>query len=111
VDYSLGFPQAGGLGRDLIRSVTRNLLATDTQTPESESLLTGVQSMTFSYFDGTNWNDSWSSTLSNIPCAVRVSIDFVNLPTSSQFRPPIQLLVPVVMNTNILMTNSASSTN
>jgi type II secretion system protein J len=111
VDYSLQFPSnnTGLPGKDLVRSVTRNLLATDTETPVSESLLSGVQSLTFNYFDGTNWNDTWSSTLSNIPAAIRVSIDFAIAKNDSQMKIPIKLLVPVVMNTNILMTNSTST--
>jgi type II secretion system protein J len=113
IDYSLQFPtnHTGLPGQDLVRSVTRNLLATDTETPVSESLLSGVQSLKFSYFDGTNWNDTWSSTLSNIPAAIRVSIDFATSKTDPQLKIPIQLLVPIVMNTNVLLTNSATSTN
>lgn len=113
VDYSLQFPTNGGglPGKDLVRSVTRNLLATDTETPVSQPLLSGVQSLTFKYYDGTNWNDSWSSTLSNIPIAIRVSIDFAVSKADPQIKIPIQLLVPVLMNTNVLMTNSAGSTN
>jgi type II secretion system protein J len=110
VDYSLQFPSNGGSanGKDLVRSITRNLLATDTETPVSESLLSGVQNLKFSYFDGTNWNDTWSSTLSNIPAAVRVSIDFANAKTDPVPKIPIQLLVPVVIQT---YTNSTNSSN
>lgn len=111
VDYSLQFPtnHTGSPGRDLVRSVTRNLLATDTETPVSQSLLSDVQTLKFTYYDGTNWNDSWGSTLSNIPAAVRVSIDFAMTKTDPQPKIPIQLVVPVVMETtNTNMTNSAN---
>lgn len=111
VDYSLQLPtnnRVGHLGQDLVRSVTRNLLATDTETPVQESLLNDVQSLKFSYYDGTNWNDSWSSTISNIPAAIRVSINFATVKTDPQLKIPIQLLVPVVMyNTNL--TNLATN--
>jgi type II secretion system protein J len=111
VDYSLQLPSnfTSVPGRDLVRSVTRNLLATDTETPVSESLLSGVQSLTFSYYDGTNWNTSWSSTLSNIPEAIRVSIDFATSKTYTQVRVPIKMMVPIMMNTNVLMTNTTST--
>ena len=93
VDYSLQFPtnRTGFPGKDLVRSVTRNLLATDTETPVSESLLSDVQSLKFTYFDGTNWNDTWSSTLSNIPAAIRVSIDFATAKTDPQLKIPIKM--------------------
>jgi type II secretion system protein J len=108
VDYSLQYPTngTGHAGQDLVRSVTRNLLASDTEIPVSESLLTDVQSLKFSYYDGTNWNDSWSSTLSNIPTAVRVSIDFATAKTDKQVKIPIQITVPVVMQS---LTNSSST--
>jgi hypothetical protein len=108
IDYSLQFPtnRTGRPGQDLVRSVTRNLLASDTETPVSESLLSGVQTLKFSYYDGTNWNDSWSSTLSNIPLAIRVSIDFATSPTDPQPKVPIKITVPVVIQT---FTNSTST--
>ncbi len=112
VDYSLQIPTngTGHPGQDLVRSVTRNLLASDTQTPASESLLTDVQSLKFSYYDGTNWNDTWSATQSNIPTAIRVSIDFATTPTDKSLKVPIQITVPVVMQalTNSTSTNSSN---
>jgi type II secretion system protein J len=108
VDYSLQFPanRTGRPGQDLVRSVTRNLLASDTETPVSESLLSGVQTLKFSYYDGTNWNDTWSSTLSNIPVAIRVSIDFATTAADAGSKVPIQMTVPVVIQT---FTNSTST--
>jgi type II secretion system protein J len=110
VDYSLQFPtnRTSAPGQDLVRSVTRNLLATDTETPVQESLLSGVQTLKFTYFDGTNWNDTWSSTLSNIPMAIRVSIEFATAKTDPQVKIPIQMLVPVLTQT---YTNSTNSSN
>ena len=108
VDYSLQFPanRTGHPGQDFVRSVTRNLLASDTEIPVSESLLSGVQALKFSYYDGTNWNDSWSSTLSNIPLAIRVSIDFASAAADAGPKVPIQMTVPVVIQT---FTNSTST--
>jgi type II secretion system protein J len=98
IDYSLQAPtnRANYAGRDLVRGVTRNLLATSTPTPEPESLLEDVQNLQFSYYDGTNWNDTWSTTLSNIPVAIKVSIDFAASKTDTQIKPPIKFLVPIV---------------
>jgi type II secretion system protein J len=110
VDYSLQVPtnRNGSVGRDLVRSVTRNLLATATETPVQESLLTDVQNLKFSYFDGTNWNDTWSVTLSNIPLAIRVNIDFATAKVDPQVRPPIKMLVPILTQA---LTNSTTATN
>ncbi|KPL09037.1 hypothetical protein AMJ85_07340, partial [candidate division BRC1 bacterium SM23_51] len=47
---------------DLVRAVTRNLLASTTEEPETQRLLQGVQSLAFRYYDGQDWQDSWDST-------------------------------------------------
>jgi type II secretion system protein J len=103
IDYSLQTPAThnGGSGKELIRGVTRNLLASSPVAPEPQTLLENVQNLQFSYYDGTNWNDTWSTTLSNIPVAIKVSIDFVN-GRNLKFNPSLQFLVPIVSwaNTN-----------
>ena len=98
IDYSLQTPtnRFNYAGRDLIRSVSRNLLSTATDLPEQQTLLEDVQNLKFTYFDGTNWNDTWSVTLSNIPQAIRVAIDFTVNPTDTRVRPPLKLMVPVL---------------
>jgi general secretion pathway protein J len=108
VDYSLQFPtnKTTSSGRDLVRSVTRNLLATAAETPDQQLLITDVQNLKFSYYDGTNWSDSWSATISNIPTAIRVSIDFAANKTDSRTKIPIQILVPVVTQS---LTNQSTS--
>jgi hypothetical protein len=78
--------------------------------PEPQSLLQDVSSLKFSYYDGTNWNDSWSTVLSNIPVAIRVSIDFATAKNASDLKPPVQFVVPIVSwsNTNSI-TNQLSN--
>ncbi len=112
IDYSL---QAGanrnGLGRDLVRGVTRNLLdPTGTLAPEPQTLLSDVQTLQFSYYDGTNWNDTWSTTLSNVPIAIKVLINFATARNDTQIKPPVNFLVPIVTwsNTNSI-TNQLSN--
>ena len=63
-------------GKDLIRSVTRNLLPTTTQDATDQWLLGNVQSLEVACFDGIEWRDSWDSSLgdTNLPVAVRVRI-------------------------------------
>jgi hypothetical protein len=107
VDYLLQAPtnHVNYSGRDLVRGVTRNLLAINPATPDAQTLLQDVQNLQFSYYDGTNWNDSWSTTLSNIPIAIKVLIDFNNLKGAMQ-RPSIEFVVPVVAWSS---TNSATN--
>jgi type II secretion system protein J len=97
IDYSLQAPTNRGnyIGQDLVRGITRNLLAANPAAPEPQSLLHDVQNLKFSYYDGTNWNDTWSTTQSNIPVAIRVSLDFAQA-QGAQYKPAVQFLVPVV---------------
>lgn len=106
VDYALQIPTNHNnyAGRDLVRSVTRNLLATTSDLPEQQTLLEDVQNLKFTYFDGTNWIDTWSVTLSNIPQAIRVAIDFTVNRDDTRARAPIKLMVPLV---NQMLTNQS----
>lgn len=100
VTYELR-PSAGGVGnqgQDLVRSVTRNLLATITPVPEDHWMLGHVQSLTFDCYDGTQWRNSWDTTVSdtNLPIAVRVSIQLAGEgPGDPRAREPIVLTVPI----------------
>jgi len=108
VDYVLQHPtnRTASTGRDLIRNVTRNLLAPTPETPQPQLLIGDVQQLKFTYYDGTNWLDAWSQTLSNTPVAIKVHIGF-NVPKSGRSaNPPIDFLVPVVLSTSSA-TNSA----
>jgi len=62
VSYELRDPitRNGAPGRELIRSVYRNLLATAIQEPEEQFLLGNVQSLEFSCYDGYDWRESWT---------------------------------------------------
>lgn len=97
IDYSLQMPTNRGsyIGQDLVRGVTRNLLAANPTPPEPQALLHDVQNLQFSYYDGTNWNDTWSTSQSNVPVAIRVSLDFAQA-QGAQSKPSVQFLVPVV---------------
>jgi type II secretion system protein J len=110
IDYSLQEPtnRTSATGKDLVRGVTRNLLALTPDAPEQQVMVSDVQSLQFSYYDGTNWNDSWSSTLSNIPAAVKVSIAFVPSNPGKPPGIPVQFLVPVYAQAR---TNQAQTLN
>ena len=84
-------------GKDLVRSITRNLLSTATPDLEDQTLLSGVASLKFSCFDGTQWLDAWDSTDTssadtNLPVAVRVQIQMAG---NGANRLPVEILVPI----------------
>jgi prepilin-type N-terminal cleavage/methylation domain-containing protein len=116
IDYYLQDPtnrNSGAVGKDLIRGVTQNLLSPTPIAPTPERLLGGVQSLRFSYYDGTNWNDAWSGQLSNTPIAIKGFLTLVQPKGDAKSIPPIQFYVPVVMQaqTNLASATNSSNTN
>jgi hypothetical protein len=109
-------------GRDLIRSVSRNLLPTLQEQYEGEWLMTGVQALTFFYHDGTQWRDSWDSTIENtstgmsnsLPAAVKVQLQMLSEnSTASRSRSrelPIELIVPIVVQQRTNQTAQVAAT-
>jgi type II secretion system protein J len=97
-------------GKDLIRSVTRNLLAVATPDVENQWMMGGVQSMTFSCFDGARWWNTWDTTgvnslNTNLPTAVRVDIQL----TGNNNLAPIEIVVPIDSQSRSNRTINASS--
>jgi type II secretion system protein J len=95
-------------GKDLVRSLNRNVLATAMQDPQEQPLLSNVQSLEFSCFDGVNWRDSWDTSLgdTNLPYAVRVRIQLAG-DSNSRAQQPYEIVVPVVSQSR---TNVPAST-
>jgi len=98
VNYQLMDPldRANAYGRDLVRSVTRNLLATASQPPDLQRLLSNVQSLDFSFYDGTQWRDVWDTSAGDqgLPKAVRMRLQLAVDPSSGQRAPdPLQMVV------------------
>jgi type II secretory pathway pseudopilin PulG len=76
VELTLAVPQ-GEKAPCLIRRVTGNLLPVTQQVDMDEEIICrNVTSLTFQYFDGTNWNTSWDSTQedNDLPAAVQAAI-------------------------------------
>jgi prepilin-type N-terminal cleavage/methylation domain-containing protein len=95
-------------GKQLFRSVTRNILASSPSSAEDQLMMGGVQNITFSCYDGVQWWNTWDTTgltsaNTNLPLAVRVDIQ----PVGNQMA-PIEMVVPIdsqsrsnlVLNTN-----------
>jgi general secretion pathway protein J len=107
IDYLLSMPTNGdrGPGRDLIRAVTRNLLPVTqpSQPDERHAILSGVQNLTFLYYDGTQWESGWDTTQqTNLPLAIKVQIQMAAQPGVAVRRAPLELVIPVdvLLSTN-----------
>jgi len=85
-------------GKDLFRSVTRNLLNTVTPESDDQWVMGGVQDITFECYDGTQWISTWDTTLSNtnLPVAVRVRVQLASGTGDASDQQPIEMVVPIV---------------
>jgi len=97
---------AGAAGRDLYRSVSRNLLAVSTPTVDDQLMMRGVASVKFSCYDGAIWQDAWDTTSAsavntNLPTAVRVTIQMAGKADAQ----PVEIVVPIdsVSRTNMVL--------
>ena len=100
-------------GKDLVRGTTRNLLAPTEQVVSERPLLNNVCLLEFTYYDGTNWRDSWDSTTQQdmpVPKAIKVRLEFARQDRNDQNTPPIELLVPLVMQPSTNSTTTATAT-
>jgi type II secretion system protein J len=69
-------PTPNGKDQQLVRRVTRNLLAQNPETPDEEVLCRGVYSFAMQYYTGSEWQPTWDSTQEDntIPAAVQVTL-------------------------------------
>ena len=110
VSYELRTPaDPSATGRDLYRSVMRNLLTISTPEVTDQLMLSGVASLKFSCYDGAGWNDVWDTTdptavNTNLPVAVRVDIQMAGRSDLG----PIEIVVPIdsQTRTNMVFTSS-----
>ena len=98
VSYQLVVSTNGGVGKDLMRTVTRNLLPSVQQTSDQQSILTGVQNIFFYYHDGTIWKDTWDSTneFLRLPRAIKVQLQMASEERGRQAPPPLELVVSLL---------------
>ncbi|HEY1716988.1 MAG TPA: type II secretion system protein GspJ [Verrucomicrobiae bacterium] len=99
-------------GKDLYRSVFRNLLTVSTPVADDQFMLSGVDSIKFSCYDGAQWQDAWDTTSAtavntNLPVAVRVDIQMAGNPSAQ----PVEIVMPIdsVSRTNAVLTTTASN--
>jgi type II secretion system protein J len=103
-------------GRDLVRIVKRNLLPAAEEQAEEQRLMSDVNRVDFSFYDGSSWRTSWNSTneLTTLPRAIKVEITLESEPpapgsrATTTSRLPIQMVVPIMLAsvTNSTATNS-----
>jgi len=105
-------------GRDLVRAVTRNLLpASIEEPPVQQWLIDGVQGLTFYYYDGTQWRDSWDSTTADpttgltntLPQAIKVQILLASgqAGLAQSGAASTELVVPIVVQARTNQTQAA----
>jgi prepilin-type N-terminal cleavage/methylation domain-containing protein len=81
VVYLVEADPSGKGGNVLARRVTSNLLAQQLLPDPDEVICRNVVDMHLSYFDGTDWNDTWDSTaqtgtlLNCLPVAIAITLD------------------------------------
>lgn len=89
-----------GPGKDLFRTVTRNLLSSTTPEIDEQWLLGGVESVQFVCYDGSQWLTEWDTTSlsslnTNLPTAVRVLIQMAAKGGVNGRPSPSEMLVPI----------------
>lgn len=111
VSYLLLKPTNNTPGLQWFRSVTRNLLSRDTEIPERQWMLDGVEDLQFLFHDGTQWVNTWDSSLetSPMPLAVKVTLLMAAPERGAEPPPPIEIVVPYLVLTPTV-TNSTSTT-
>jgi len=94
-------------GMDLMRCLNRNLLATTTQTPETQRLMGNVQTLEFDCYDGMQWRNTWDTSNgdTNLPVAVRVRIKLAARAGEDAAKlQPVEMLVPLISQTRTNLT-------
>ncbi len=112
VSYQLVQPtNRAAVGMDLVRAVRRNLLSTAAEQPFQEWLMSGVQTMTFWFYDGSRWLPTWdSSTMTNLPLAIKVDLQLASASTTRgrTIDAPVEIIVP--LDAQGPMTNATEQT-
>ncbi len=94
--------------KDLMRAVTRNLLAPAEEVPVTQWLMSGVRNLAFSFYDGTAWTETWdSSVTTNLPTAIKVQIELASLDAGQPVETPMEFVVPVVVQIRTNQTKKA----
>jgi len=96
---------AGAVGKDLVRAVSRDLLASTPAPMEEQWLMGGVERLQFSFYDGNAWRDTWDSTTADLataqtnrlPRAIKAQIDLAVARGEPRTRAPAEIVVPITV--------------
>lgn len=100
VAYFLAPAADGGNTKSLVRVVTRNLLPAQAAITEQQTLLSGVVSAGLEFYSGSDWTDTWDSTVTaSLPSSLKFRIVLATSDATATSSPPIELIVPVVVAT------------
>lgn len=109
VAYFLVAPTNNAAGRDLIRSVTRNLLPASNDQPDTRLLMAGVDRLSMQFYNGTSWIETWDSTTStNLPLAIKVQIVLTTEANDRTRIAPVEFIVPVMVQPRTNTTAAAA---
>lgn len=120
VCYYLATPTNDTPGLDLFRSVARNLLPVAQDQTDDQFLLSGVDAITFQYYNGTSWQDTWDSTAvdtmtgltNNLPAAIKLQLQLHTENYAQGTPAPVELVVPisVLARTNVSLAATSETT-
>ena len=97
ISYYLANSTNGGVGRDLIRNVTRNLLPVMQADNDPQPILNGVQSIFFYYHDGSQWKEIWTTNETlRLPRAIKVQILMASAERGVAPPPPLEVIASLV---------------
>ena len=98
VSYQLQLSTNDTAGKDLYRTVKRNLTPAVQQTSDQQPILTGVQSIFFYYHDGSIWKETWDSTNETLilPRAIKVQLQMASQERGRLAPPPVELTVSLI---------------
>lgn len=109
VAYFLVMPTNDTPGKDLIRSITHNLLPVTTDEPAQQWLMSGVEKMALQFYDGLTWTETWdSTTATNLPRAIKVQITLAQADNSRSTLAPVEFIVPVMVQARTNSTQQAT---
>jgi len=88
-------------GMDLVRLVSRNILSPVQEDPMGQLLMSGVQQLTFTYYNGSQWVDSWDSATQDpkLPAGIKVELQMATDPDAGNtIAPmPIAMIIPILV--------------
>jgi prepilin-type N-terminal cleavage/methylation domain-containing protein len=112
VTYELRDPviRTNRFGKELIRTVSRNLLSSAALDYGEQFLLSNVQTLQFECFDGMEWREFWDTSLNdtNLPNAVRVRIELVAENIDYRYRQPMEMVIPLMTQSRTNQAQQAS---